>query len=106
MTKFDCLCFGGEWVNKNLNYDNILIAIATLFSVTLTGWTRRMFHIVDAVGIDMEPVQNANPNWEAFFIVFIVIFNFFLLDLFVGAVVKTFNEQNEKLAKNNLLSNK
>ena len=30
-TKFDCINLGGEWVNADQNFDNVLEAMSTLF---------------------------------------------------------------------------
>jgi hypothetical protein len=39
-----------------------------------------------------------------FFIAFIILANFFTLNLFAGVVVSTFNRQKEILEKNHMLS--
>ena len=59
---------------------------------------------VDSVDIDMEPVKNNNMFWAIFFMVFIVLGNFLILNLFVGVVISTFNREKEILGKGNLLS--
>lgn len=48
---------------------------------------------VDSVGIDMQPVRNQNIYWSLFFVLFIILGNFFILNLFAGVVVSTFNKQ-------------
>jgi hypothetical protein len=38
-TKWDCLNYGGEWVNKDNNYDNLANSMTTLIGVQSTeGW--------------------------------------------------------------------
>ena len=59
---------------------------------------------VDSVDIDLEPVKNNNMFWAIFFMVFIVLGNFLILNLFVGVVISTFNREKEILGKGNLLS--
>lgn len=59
---------------------------------------------IDSVDIDMQPIQNNNVYWGIFFIVFIILSNFLLLNLFAGVVVSTFNREKDILDKNNLLS--
>jgi len=56
-TKADCLNYGGDWVNPDLNFDSTPAAFITLFTVMSTeGWIGVMWDCVDAVGIDMQPV--------------------------------------------------
>lgn len=42
--------------------------------------------------------------WAIFYMVFIVLGNFLILNLFVGVVISTFNREKEILGKGNLLS--
>jgi hypothetical protein len=38
-TKWDCLNYGGEWINKDNNYDTVLNSMTTLVGVQSTeGW--------------------------------------------------------------------
>ncbi len=53
MTKNDCLNYGGEWYNPDLNFDTIYESFITLFTVQSTeGWISVMWHGVDARGVD------------------------------------------------------
>ena len=46
-TKEDCFDHGGNWVNSDTPYDNILIAFFTLFEVSSSeGWSEIMFKIL------------------------------------------------------------
>ena len=52
-TKFDCMDFGGNWVNQILNFDNIGQALMSLYVVSTTdGWTELMTMGIDSVNID------------------------------------------------------
>jgi hypothetical protein len=104
VTKYDCIDFGGEWVNRGLNFDNILNGMLLLYTMSLTNWTERMMHVVDATSVGSAPIKDKNPFWMIFFAFFTIVYSFFLLNLFVGVVVGTFNEQKEKLGKNFLLT--
>lgn len=58
-TKWDCLNSGGEWLNRDYNFDNIFNSIITLFNMISTeGWTNVMFYGVDAVGYEINPIEN------------------------------------------------
>ena len=99
VTKTDCMDYGGDWVNADTQYDNIFMAFVTLFQVaTLNGWTSLMFQAVDAVGINEQPVQDNNRLWILFYIAFVLLGGFFILNLFVGVVVDIFNRQKKDIA--------
>ena len=88
----DCLNSGGEWINQNLNYDNILNALVLLFAGTFTNWPYRMALFIDARGINLEPKYEYGQYWRIFFMLYTVTFSFFLINVFVGSVVSAFNE--------------
>ena len=71
---------------------------------TTDNWITVMNQGVDSVGIDMQPVLDNNIYWAMFFIAFLVLGNFLILNLFVGVVVSTFNREKEILGKNFLLT--
>lgn len=37
-TKFDCLNFGGEWLNQDLNFDNTFKAMQQLYAMGAVSW--------------------------------------------------------------------
>ena len=45
---------------------------------------------VDAVGIDQQPQINHNPAASIFFIVFLLVVGYFVLNMFVGVIVENF----------------
>jgi hypothetical protein len=56
ITASDCINFGGSWVRKPINFDNILESMTTLFVMCTTeGWVNFMFDAVDSVGINKQP---------------------------------------------------
>lgn len=71
---------------------------------TCEGWIDMMLRSLNATGIDQEPVKFAGLYWALFFICFMILGNFLILNLFVGVVVSTFNREKEKLGKNFLLT--
>jgi hypothetical protein len=57
-TKWDCLNYGGEWINKDNNYDTVLNSMTTLVGVQSTeGWVQVMWDSVDATKPDFMPIQ-------------------------------------------------
>ena len=71
---------------------------------TLTGWSESMYRGIDAGGVNRVPVQNKSPHFAVFFILFIIAGSFFMLNLFVGVVISTYNREKEKQGKNFLLT--
>lgn len=52
-TKWDCLNFGGVWVNSDNTFDNVPAAMTTLFKMSSTeGWIDMMNEGINSVGID------------------------------------------------------
>jgi len=51
--KFDCIDYGGEWVNNLSNFDNVKNSMITLFNIMTTeGWIDVMWLAVDSTKID------------------------------------------------------
>lgn len=73
---------------------------------TTTGWAAIMFTSMSATDIDQELIKNSNPYWSLFFILFIIVGSFFLLNLFVGVVISNFNREKDKIGGNNLLTDR
>lgn len=60
-TNFDCLNYGGEWVNKDFNFDTVLNSMNTLVGIQSTeGWVQVMWNSVDATEAGHVPVRNNN----------------------------------------------
>jgi hypothetical protein len=52
--RYDCLDYGGEWVNADQNFDDIGRSLITMFAVMTTeGWIGVMWNAVDATRIDL-----------------------------------------------------
>jgi hypothetical protein len=95
--KWSCGDAGGIWRNYLLSFDNIFEAVVTLFTLAnRVGWVDLMFRAVSTSGVDNEPIKNNRPAFKIFFFVFIIIASFFVLNLFVGIVIATYNREKEK----------
>nr|QBP05236.1 voltage-dependent T-type calcium 3b [Petromyzon marinus] len=55
------------------------------------GWVNIMYTGLDAVGLDQQPVINYNPWMLLYFISFLLLVSFFVLNMFVGVVVENFH---------------
>lgn len=65
-----------------------------------------MYASIAATEIDYVMVDKNNFYWAIFFIAFIIVGTFFLLNLFVGVVISTFNREKDKIGGNNLLTDR
>ena len=51
--KYECMDYGGEWVNADSHFDNVADGFITLFGVMTTeGWIDVMWNAVDSSDID------------------------------------------------------
>ena len=92
-----CNNSGFEWKNSDYNFDNVPQAMVTLFIVmSQESWPNRMYEGVDARSDSESPIQNFNPYIAYYYIVFVVIGNFFMVNLFTVIVFSKFNEAKDK----------
>ncbi|XP_052467534.1 voltage-dependent T-type calcium channel subunit alpha-1G isoform X8 [Carassius gibelio] len=91
--KSDCLQASYKWVRHKYNFDNLGQALMSLFVLaSKDGWVDIMYDGLDAVGVDQQPVMNYNPWMLLYFISFLLIVAFFVLNMFVGVVVENFHK--------------
>uniref|UniRef100_A0A8D0GI26 Calcium voltage-gated channel subunit alpha1 H n=1 Tax=Sphenodon punctatus TaxID=8508 RepID=A0A8D0GI26_SPHPU len=92
-SKVDCANARYKWIRRKYNFDNLGQALMSLFVLSSKdGWVNIMYDGLDAVGIDQQPVQNHNPWMLLYFISFLLIVSFFVLNMFVGVVVENFHK--------------
>uniref|UniRef100_A0A3B4GVP0 Voltage-dependent L-type calcium channel subunit alpha n=1 Tax=Pundamilia nyererei TaxID=303518 RepID=A0A3B4GVP0_9CICH len=90
-----------EWLNNDFNFDNVLNGILALFTVsTFEGWPKLLYKAIDSAEEDMGPVFNNRVDVSIFFIIYIIIIAFFMMNIFVGFVIVTFQQQGEQEYKN------
>lgn len=63
-----------------------------------------MWRAVDSTSINMMPIRDNDEAATLFFVCFVIIGSLFILNLFVGVVINTFNIEKEKLSHNALLT--
>lgn len=100
-TKADCLMDpSNHWVNSIYNYDNIFHSLFTLFIIaTKDGWVEAMYDGIDAVGVDMQPIKNHNEYMALFFIVYLLVVGFFVVNMFIGVIIDNFHRCREAQAE-------
>uniref|UniRef100_A0A8C1PYS3 Voltage-dependent L-type calcium channel subunit alpha n=1 Tax=Cyprinus carpio TaxID=7962 RepID=A0A8C1PYS3_CYPCA len=89
------------WINSEFNFDNVLMGMMALFTVsTFEGWPALLYKAIDANAENHGPIYNYRVEISIFFIVYIIIIAFFMMNIFVGFVIITFREQGEAEFKN------
>ena len=79
------------WDSGASNFDSIFDAMLTLFEMSTTeGWTAVMYDGVDARSPELAPRRDHNPAVAFFFVIFMILANFFILNLFVGIILDNF----------------
>ena len=87
------------------SFDNVGDALLLLYELSTTeGWVDYMYATVDSEGVDMQPTRYRKVNgvWNysnksstaliiLFYVMFIVVGSFFVINLFVGVVIDNFN---------------
>ncbi|XP_069779389.1 voltage-dependent T-type calcium channel subunit alpha-1G [Narcine bancroftii] len=91
--KSDCIEANYKWIRHKYNFDNLGQALMSLFVLaSKDGWVDIMYDGLDAVGVDQQPIMNHNPWMLLYFISFLLIVAFFVLNMFVGVVVENFHK--------------
>ncbi|XP_034056724.1 voltage-dependent L-type calcium channel subunit alpha-1C isoform X11 [Gymnodraco acuticeps] len=89
------------WENSDFNFDNVLQGMMALFAVsTFEGWPELLYRAIDSHTEDVGPIYNYRVVISIFFIIYIIIIAFFMMNIFVGFVIVTFQEQGEQEYKN------
>ncbi|KAE9244476.1 hypothetical protein PF004_g5659 [Phytophthora fragariae] len=105
-SQYICECWGADWKpTQAKNFNNVASAMLTFFVLsTSENWSEIMTAACDATGPGMQPIINNNEIWIAFFILFMVVGSFFLMNVFVGVVIDNFNSMKAKLGGDFLLT--
>merc|ERR1712142_247189 len=84
------------WERSEFHYDNILHAMLTLFVVaTFEGWPGILYVSIDSNEADFGPKQDYRPHVFFFYFVYLIIIAFFMINIFVGFVIVTFQSEGE-----------
>ena len=89
-----CECLGLEW-DKTIQqqFNNVAQALLTFFEISTTeAWTGVMWATVDATEEDMQPIRDLYLNWVWFFMVFMLVGSYLVMNLFVGVIIDNFNK--------------
>jgi Ion transport protein len=79
----------------------------SMFVISNTvSWSDVMYQATRVQGVDLTPSETTlvQPYASAFFIISVIIGNFFLSNLFVGVIITTYNREKESSGKNFMLT--
>uniref|UniRef100_H2ZHJ0 Sodium channel protein n=1 Tax=Ciona savignyi TaxID=51511 RepID=H2ZHJ0_CIOSA len=86
-----CLQFNYTWINPNINFDHVGNAMIALFQVaTFEGWIEIMADASDVMGPEIQPRREASKYYLIYFVVFVLVGSFFILNLIVGVIIESF----------------
>ncbi|XP_075709647.1 voltage-dependent L-type calcium channel subunit alpha-1S [Rhinoderma darwinii] len=89
------------WMHSEFHFDNVLSGMMSLFTIsTFEGWPQLLYRAIDSHTEDMGPIYNYRIEMAVFFIIYIILIAFFMMNIFVGFVIVTFQEQGEQEYKN------
>nr|CAH8840092.1 unnamed protein product [Trichobilharzia regenti] len=84
------------WRTRDFNYDNVIHAILTLFTVTTgEGWPAVLRNSIDSTIADRGPTPDFRQEMAIFYVVFFIVFPFFFVNIFVALIIITFQNQGE-----------
>lgn len=117
----ECEFRGLKWENQKYNFDDLGKALMSLFVLSSRdGWVNIMYTGLDAVGENQQvirlklinfnlikrilllffkPIVNYSEWRLLYFIAFILLVGFFVLNMFVGVVVENFHRCREEQEK-------
>ncbi|CAD7924383.1 unnamed protein product [Amoebophrya sp. A25] len=86
-----------KWVpGISQSFDNIGFAMITLLEISTTeGWVDVMYAAVDARGVHKQPERDHTEIWSLFFVFFMLVGCFLILNLCVGVIVDNFAEMKK-----------
>lgn len=90
-----------SWIRNRFHFDDVAKAMLTLFTVsTFEGWPGLLYVSIDSNREDWGPIHNFRPIVAAYYIIYIIIIAFFMVNIFVGFVIVTFQNEGEQEYKN------
>ncbi|KAL1129887.1 hypothetical protein AAG570_012831, partial [Ranatra chinensis] len=90
-----------KWQKNRFHFDDVAEAMLTLFTVsTFEGWPGLLYVSIDSNEEDVGPIYNYRPIVATYYIIYIIIIAFFMVNIFVGFVIVTFQNEGEQEYKN------
>ena len=90
-----------NWETNDFHFDNVAKAMLSLFTVsTFEGWPNLLYVSIDSNQANGGRIHNYRPIVAAYYIIYIIIIAFFMVNIFVGFVIVTFQNEGEQEYKN------
>ena len=81
------------WDNPGFSFDSIFDAMKTLFIVsTGSGWSEILYVATDSTQIGMQPRRDNFPEAGLYFVIFIFLSSFAVINLFIGVLIHVFGQ--------------
>ena len=104
-TKYECMNYGGMWLRADNNFDNIGYAMINLISISISGWAKQLYLSQQTRGIGLSrEYTKKNVTIQYFYILFMLVCCFFILNLFVSMVIAVYFQAKERFGKLHLLT--
>lgn len=89
------------WQLNEFNFNDVGQGMLTLFTVsTFEGWPNLLYVAIDSTAEDVGGLLNYRQVVAIFFIIYIIVVAFFMVNIFVGFVIVTFQNEGEQEYKN------
>ncbi|XP_064604467.1 muscle calcium channel subunit alpha-1-like isoform X3 [Liolophura sinensis] len=89
------------WCENDFNFDDVRNAVLTLFTVsTFEGWPGLLYASIDSHTQGSGPIYNYRLAVAIYYFVFIIVIAFFMVNIFVGFVIVTFQNEGEQEYRN------
>ena len=80
-----------SWFTPPVNFDNLGTSMYTLFEISsMNDWVVKAHYAMDATEVERSPIRDNSTWWGFAFMLFVVVNNFFLLNLFVGVIYEKY----------------
>eukprot|EP01065_Artemidia_motanka_P026535 TRINITY_DN3159_c1_g1_i1.p1 TRINITY_DN3159_c1_g1~~TRINITY_DN3159_c1_g1_i1.p1 ORF type:complete len:2044 (+),score=574.83 TRINITY_DN3159_c1_g1_i1:49-6180(+) len=87
---------GNRWEASRSNFDHLGKAALALFEVaSLEGWVALMHTSVDGVSYTQGPMYEHSPVRAYYFVLFIIIGSFFMVNMFIGVLIDAYTTEKE-----------
>ncbi|CAM9376430.1 unnamed protein product, partial [Discosporangium mesarthrocarpum] len=93
-----CECLGLTWdTTIPQQFDNVGQALLTFFEMSTTeAWADIMYAAVDSTEQNMQPIRDNQLHRVWFFMVFMLVGSYLVMNLFVGVIIDNFNKMKSK----------
>ena len=104
LMKINTLCSSVKVIAK-INFETLSFTLfwctaAFCYIYGVLGACRLLYRSIDSTQEDQGPIHNYRPAIAIFYFIYIIIIAFFMVNIFVGFVIVTFQNEGEQEYKN------